>query len=67
MIETSSLPRAPAVMAESYALDSGTYYIIVGWVLTGVAASAVALRLYSRTILTRSAGSDDLAIVLAVV
>ena len=47
--------------------DRGIYYLAVGWALTGVAIVVVALRLYSRILLTRSAGSDDFAIVISLV
>lgn len=50
---------------EGYNYDRGIPYIIVGWVLTAILLLVVAIRLYSRTCLTRSAGSDDVAIVVA--
>lgn len=47
--------------------DRGTYYLILGWTLTGIAIVSVILRLYSRTLLTRSAGSDDFTILFPVI
>lgn len=45
----------------------GTVYISLEWVFTLVQILAVTLRLYSRTFLTRSVGSDDLFIAIAFV
>ncbi|KAI9679009.1 MAG: hypothetical protein M1822_007435 [Bathelium mastoideum] len=47
---------------EGYDFDRGTVYISVGWTLTSIMLVAVLLRLYTRTLLTRSIGSDDFAI-----
>ncbi|KAI9727271.1 MAG: hypothetical protein M1828_006890 [Chrysothrix sp. TS-e1954] len=45
--------------------DRGICYGIIGWILTVLLLIAVAIRLYSRSYLTRSLGSDDFAIVVA--
>ena len=47
--------------------NRGVYYLALGWTLTGIAIVTVALRLYSRMVLTRSAGSDDFTIVFPVI
>lgn len=47
--------------------DRGHWYLVLGWTLTAIALVSVALRLYSRTLLTRSAGSDDFTILFPVV
>ena len=45
----------------------GIAYISLEWVLVLVQILAVTLRVYSRTFLTRSVGSDDFSIVIALV
>lgn len=45
----------------------GIAYLALAWSLTFIATTLCAIRLYSRTILTRSVGSDDFAIVFALV
>ena len=50
---------------QSFYFNRGVYYLVIGWVLTVILWFAVALRLYSRSFLTRSLGSDDVFIVVA--
>lgn len=45
----------------------GIAYLSCQWTLTAVGTIVVALRLYSRTLLTRSVGSDDFFIAIAFV
>ncbi|KAI9728480.1 MAG: hypothetical protein M1828_003882 [Chrysothrix sp. TS-e1954] len=47
--------------------DNGRWYDALGWTLQAIALVVVAIRLYSRLYLTRSAGSDDVVILLAVI
>lgn len=52
---------------EGFYYNRGVYYATIGWILTVLALTAVAIRIYSRTFLTRSTGSDDFAILLSAV
>lgn len=45
----------------------GIAYVSLQWIFTAIALIAVTLRLYSRTLLTRSVGSDDFLITIAFV
>lgn len=45
----------------------GIAYLVLGWSLTFIAMLLCTIRMYSRTILTRSVGSDDFAILVALV
>lgn len=45
----------------------GIAYVSIEWVFTFIQILAVTLRLYSRTFLTRSVGSDDLFMVIGFV
>ena len=45
----------------------GIVYIALQWVLVVVQMLVITLRVYSRTFLTRSVGSDDLFIVIGYV
>lgn len=47
--------------------DRGIEYLTVGWIFTVIMLVAVPIRLYSRTYLTRSIGSDDYTILLATI
>lgn len=54
----------------SFAMDSadrGPAFVAVAWVLTLVAIVVYAIRIYSRTLLTRSLGSDDFTMAFGVV
>ena len=52
---------------EVSAYDRGIPYLVIGWVLTFLVLMAVVVRIYSRSLLTRSLGSDDFTIVIATV
>lgn len=54
-------------MAESPTDNLGTPYMALGWALTGLVVLAVSLRIYSRIFITRSFGSDDVAILFSMV
>ena len=45
----------------------GIVYVALEWIFILVQITVITLRLYSRSILTRSMGSDDLFIVIAFV
>ena len=45
----------------------GIAYLVLTWGLTFIATIVCTIRLYSRTILTRSVGSDDFTILVALV
>ena len=47
--------------------DRGIWYMPLSWVLLTLDIIVVFFRLYSRFFLTRSAGSDDFAITIALV
>lgn len=47
--------------------DRGVYFLIVSWVLYTTLALVVCVRIFSRTFITRSIGSDDITIILPVV
>lgn len=47
--------------------NRGPAWLITGWVTLGSAFLCFVLRIYSRTFLTRSLGSDDLMIAVSVV
>ena len=46
---------------------AGTAYVVSAWFLVLVEFIILGIRLYSRTLLTRSVGSDDFFIVIGVV
>ena len=50
-----------------YPQDRGLYFVILSWIFSVAGALTVAVRVYSRAFLTRSIGSDDFAIIFAVV
>lgn len=52
---------------EDFYFNRGIYYAAIGWTLTVIALVVVATRLYSRCVLTRSAGSDDFTIAISAV
>ncbi|KAL8890164.1 MAG: hypothetical protein Q9215_002639 [Flavoplaca cf. flavocitrina] len=56
--------KAPATMQYN---SVGIAYVSLQWIFTAIALLAVTLRLYSRTLLTRSVGSDDFLIAIAFV
>ena len=55
------------MLDQSYTYDRGLYYIIIGGILTVIALVVVVVRIYSRTFLTRSLGSDDFTILVSTV
>ena len=52
---------------EDFSSNRGPAFLALGWTLSSLAIIATVLRLYSRVLLTRSAGSDDLFVTIAVV
>ena len=57
----------PFSMADVSTANHGIAYIAVGWALTGIAITAICIRLYSRIFVTRSVGLDDYTIIPPIV
>ena len=51
----------------TYHEHRGAIYLGLGWALTSLVVVAYSFRIYSRALLTRSLGSDDVAITIPVV
>lgn len=47
--------------------DRGVYFIICSWILFVSLTVVVSIRVFSRSLITRSIGSDDIAIIIPVV